>query len=40
MQAWRGQAAKLREAQEALLKRARLNGAASRGAYTEQMELA
>ena len=40
LEAWRGQAAKLREAQEALLKRARLNGAASRGAYTEQMELA
>ena len=40
LQAWRGQAANLRGAQEALLKRARLNGAACRGAYSAQMELA
>ena len=38
--AWHGEAAKLREAQQALLKRARLNGAASQGTYSEQMELA
>jgi fructose-bisphosphate aldolase class I len=38
MQAWKGQAANVRSAQEALLKRARLNGAAREGRYTEAME--
>jgi fructose-bisphosphate aldolase class I len=37
--AWRGQAANVRVAQEALLKRARLNSAATRGTYSAKMEL-
>ncbi|SCK27302.1 fructose-bisphosphate aldolase [Variovorax sp. HW608] len=38
LQAWRGRPANVRQAQEALLKRARLNGAASVGAYSADME--
>ncbi|RZL94649.1 MAG: fructose-bisphosphate aldolase class I [Variovorax sp.] len=38
MQAWKGQAANARQAQEALLKRAWLNGAASEGKYSAEME--
>ena len=38
LQAWQGQAAKVRDAQQALLKRARLNSAARRGAYDAAME--
>jgi fructose-bisphosphate aldolase class I len=38
MQAWRGQAANVRAAQAALLKRARLNGAACEGKYSASME--
>jgi len=38
MQAWRGQAASARAAQAALLKRARLNGAACEGKYSAAME--
>ena len=37
-QAWRGQAANARSAQEALLERARLNGAAREGRYEAAME--
>ena len=40
MQAWRGQAANAAAAQRALLHRARLNGAARRGQYSEAMEAA
>ncbi|MBT2324029.1 fructose-bisphosphate aldolase class I [Variovorax paradoxus] len=40
MQAWRGQSANARRAQEALLQRARLNGAASCGQYSASMESA
>jgi fructose-bisphosphate aldolase class I len=40
MQAWRGQAAQAQLAQQALLKRARLNGAASIGEYDTAMEAA
>jgi fructose-bisphosphate aldolase class I len=38
LKAWRGQAANVREAQQALLKRARLNAAASRGGYDPKEE--
>ncbi|HEY2926196.1 class I fructose-bisphosphate aldolase [Piscinibacter sp.] len=38
MQAWRGQAANVQQAQAALLKRARLNGAACEGKYSAAME--
>lgn len=38
LQAWRGQAGRVRQAQDALLKRARLNGAASEGKYDAAME--
>jgi fructose-bisphosphate aldolase class I len=38
MQAWQGQAAKVRSAQDALLERARLNGAARDGRYDATME--
>ncbi|HUG23078.1 class I fructose-bisphosphate aldolase [Piscinibacter sp.] len=38
MQAWKGQAANARATQDALLKRARLNGAASQGKYEPAME--
>lgn len=38
MQAWQGQPANARRAQDALLKRARLNGAASMGKYSASME--
>ena len=40
LQAWQGLPANVRQAQEALLKRARLNGAASAGAYSADMENA
>ncbi|MDH5539887.1 MAG: fructose-bisphosphate aldolase class I [Rhizobacter sp.] len=40
LQAWQGQAAKLRLGQDALLARARLNSAASQGSYTAAMESA
>ncbi|VTU13159.1 Fructose-bisphosphate aldolase class 1 [Variovorax sp. SRS16] len=40
LQAWQGKAAQLRPAQDALLKRARLNGAASEGKYEAAMEAA
>jgi len=40
LQAWKGQAAHVRNAQNALLKRARLNGAACEGKYTAAMETA
>ena len=40
LNAWRGAAAKKAAAQEALLKRARLNGAAREGKYTSAMETA
>jgi len=40
MQAWKGQAAHARATQDALLKRARLNGAASQGKYEPAMEAA
>jgi len=38
LQAWKGQAANVRGAQEALLQRARLNGAARQGRYEAAME--
>ncbi|MBO9647822.1 MAG: fructose-bisphosphate aldolase class I [Variovorax sp.] len=38
LQAWQGRPANVLQAQEALLKRARLNGAASVGAYSADME--
>ncbi|HMC16800.1 MAG TPA: class I fructose-bisphosphate aldolase [Albitalea sp.] len=38
LQAWKGQAANLRRAQDALLERARLNGAACEGRYDAAME--
>jgi fructose-bisphosphate aldolase, class I len=40
LEAWRGQAANIAAAQQALLLRARLNGAASRGRYDPSMEHA
>jgi fructose-bisphosphate aldolase class I len=40
LQAWKGQATHMRNAQNALAKRARLNGAASEGKYTAAMEAA
>jgi fructose-bisphosphate aldolase class I len=40
LQAWKGQATHMRNAQNALLKRARLNGAACEGKYTAAMEVA
>jgi fructose-bisphosphate aldolase class I len=40
LQAWKGQATHMRNAQNALLKRARLNGAACEGKYTAAMETA
>ncbi len=40
LQAWRGQPAQARNSQGALLKRARLNGAACRGQYSAAMEAA
>jgi fructose-bisphosphate aldolase class I len=40
LRAWKGQAANLRETQTALLKRARLNGAAREGTYAASMESA
>jgi len=40
LQAWQGRPANVLQAQEALLKRARLNGAASVGAYSADMENA
>ena len=40
LEAWRGQAANVAAAQQALLKRARLNGAAQRGEYESAMEAA
>ena len=40
LQAWKGQAANARSAQEALLERARLNGAACEGRYDPAMETA
>jgi fructose-bisphosphate aldolase class I len=40
MQAWAGQAANARQCQNALLKRARLNAAASEGKYSAEMEAA
>ena len=40
MQAWKGQAANAGAAQSALLKRARLNGAARQGKYSADMEAA
>ena len=40
LQAWKGQATHMRNAQNALLKRARLNGAAREGKYTTAMETA
>ncbi len=40
LQAWQGRPANVRQGQEALLKRARLNGAASVGAYSADMENA
>jgi fructose-bisphosphate aldolase class I len=38
MELWRGKEQNLKAAQQAFLKRARLNGAAQRGAYTDSME--
>lgn len=38
LQAWQGRSANVRQAQGALLKRARLNGAASAGAYSADLE--
>jgi fructose-bisphosphate aldolase class I len=38
LQAWKGQAANVRRAQEALLERARLNSAARAGRYDASME--
>jgi fructose-bisphosphate aldolase, class I len=38
LKAWRGEVANVREAQQALLKRARLNGAAARGRYSADDE--
>jgi hypothetical protein len=38
MKAWKGQAANARETQGALLKRARLNGAAREGKYVAELE--
>ena len=38
LQAWQGKAENVPAAQQALLKRARLNGAAQRGEYEESME--
>lgn len=38
LNAWRGQPANVKEAQQALLKRARLNGAAALGKYDAAME--
>jgi fructose-bisphosphate aldolase class I len=38
LKAWRGQAGNVSEAQQALLKRARLNGAAARGRYNAEDE--
>jgi fructose-bisphosphate aldolase class I len=38
LQAWQGKAGNVAPAQQALLKRARLNGAAQRGEYQEKME--
>ncbi len=40
MEAWRGDNQKIPEAQKALLRRARLNGAAARGEYRTEMEKA
>ena len=40
MQAWRGQAGNAADAQRALLHRARLNGEARRGQYSQAMEVA
>ena len=40
LQAWKGQAAHARQAQDALLKRARLNSAAREGRYDSAMESA
>ena len=40
LQAWHGRSANVRQAQDALLKRARLNGAASVGEYSADMEYA
>ena len=40
LQAWRGQEANLKAAQEALYHRARCNGAASLGTYTDEMQTA
>jgi fructose-bisphosphate aldolase class I len=40
LEAWRGAAGKKAIAQQALLKRARLNGAAREGKYTAAMETA
>ncbi|HUW75259.1 MAG TPA: class I fructose-bisphosphate aldolase, partial [Gallionella sp.] len=40
LQAWQGKAGNVAAAQQALLKRARLNGAAQRGEYQESMENA
>lgn len=40
LRAWQGQAVNVRAAQLALLKRARLNGAACEGAYRDEMEQA
>ena len=40
LQAWRGQAANVQKAQQALLERARLNGAACEGRYDAAMERA
>jgi fructose-bisphosphate aldolase class I len=39
LEAWQGKAANVAAAQQALLKRARLNGAAQRGEYLADMEL-
>ncbi len=39
LQAWQGKAENIAAAQQALLKRARLNGAAQRGEYEESMEV-
>jgi fructose-bisphosphate aldolase, class I len=38
LQAWKGEATNTRRAQDALLERARLNGAASEGRYDAAME--
>ena len=40
LRAWKGQAANVRSAQDALLERARLNGAARDGRYDASMETA